>query len=147
MDWDQGYLINYLIIKYTSMGLYFAKFGIVIDKDRKEQVRYCWELRRELKKYTNAWDTANKLRLKDFKTKFGWTYDSEILFTPVKDMDGYTELNFKIIAPEGYTEEQKIIAEEYWHSLYSIYKEEDIEQEALDKYGKLFVEYIRGLWD
>jgi hypothetical protein len=145
-DWDQGYLIDYLILKYTSMGLYFARHGLIIDEERKKQVHECWELRKYLKRYSNAFDIVHAKQQKEFKDKFGWEHKSELIFGEINEK-GYGEITFKEIIPEGISEEDKKASKEWWNKTCTSLDEYTYQNTALDKYSSLFVKYIHGLWD
>lgn len=44
-EFDFSSILDFLELKLTIMGLYFAKFGIIVREDRVKQVRSIWKTR------------------------------------------------------------------------------------------------------
>lgn len=140
-DFDHSSITSFLELKLTIMGLYFAKFGIVVDEDRKKQVHTIWQARKYLRNYQNSFDWAQKQCQKKFREKYGCDYEIRMFTTPKDSKTSF--LNFECISPVENKEE----AEQYWLSL----KEWDIEYNRDREQLKLAFEYMqehmRTWWD
>lgn len=140
-DFDHCSITSFLELKLTIMGLYFAKFGIVINEDRKKQVRTIWQARKYLRNYQNSFDWAQKQCQKKFRDKYGCDYEVKMFTAPKDEKTSY--LHFECISQVENKEE----AEEYWFSL----KEHDIEynreREQLKKAFDQIYEHIGSWWD
>jgi len=135
-DFDFASIINFLILKFTIMGLQFAKFGVCVDEDRKQQVRELWQARRYLKQYLSAYEWAEKLCQKVFFERYGCAYTTEM---SVKN--GYLEIT--CTSPVEKPEE----AREFWHSLRIFDQEYQRGQECLKRAFEHIHTHILGWWD
>lgn len=140
-EFDHSSITSFLDLKLTIMGLYFAKFGIVIDEDRKKQVHTIWQARKYLRNYLNAFDWAQKQCQKKFRDRYGCDYEVKMFTVPRDDETSY--LHFECASKVENKEE----AEKYWFSL----KERDIEynreREQLKKAFDQIYEHIGSWWD
>ncbi len=145
-DYDWGSFIELNILKLTMMGLQFAKFGVVIDEDRKKQVRTIWEARRNLKKVINAWDITYDESQKMFKSIFGFEYHSDCEFVDVPDTK-YSTLKFNVITPTPVDEEQKKVIEDTWHGIFSFGIEYEFQKKHLAMAFDVMKDNLFSWWD
>ena len=142
--WDQTYLMEYLILKFTFMGLYFVKFGIC--EESKKQAHDCWMMRKHIKEYQSFRDKADAMKEALFLKEFGFPY------APTYDLVSYTDgMGQKIstIHVDYHIPEGSIVTEDGISAF--IRKNNDLDydigQKALDNFAKVFVSSVRGLWD
>lgn len=140
-EFDHSSITSFLDLKLTAMGLYFAKFGHVIDEDRKKQIRSIWQARKYLRNYQNSFDWAQKQCQKKFRDKYGCDYEVKTFFVSRDDKTSY--LHFKCVSQVENKEE----AEEYWLSLKECDIEYNREREQLKKAFDQIYEHIGSWWD
>ncbi len=133
-----SYLL-FLEIKFTCMGLHFAKYGIC--EDNKIQARQMWKARNLLKSYLNASTIAHEICQKEFFKKFGCRYEAELASR--KNDSGTYSIDFVCTSQVENKEE----ADEFWKSL----KEWELARTIEVNSKKLLFEYIsenlENWWD
>jgi hypothetical protein len=155
-EFDHVYFIKLMILKLTFMGLQFAKFGVIIDEDRKEQVKTIWLARKYLKKYLNSFEELEKLASKKFKEKYGFEYSSsmemiecpnKLIMETIEHPYKLTKVRFRLETPFSMSliEEEK--AQDYYYSFCNGEKIYELEQEYLLKAFKIIQEKLSFWWD
>ena len=139
-DFDFSSILYFLELKLTIMGTYFAKYGICVDK--KKQAHECWEARREIKRYFNAFDITYEQCQKEFIAKYGCKYEFTMYSEPIEGSPLHS-LEFRVISPV----EDKEEAEKFWHSLKQHEREYEMQQKAKNKAFELIAKNIEGWWD
>lgn len=139
-DFDFSSIFDFLELKLTVMGLEFAIFGRCVDN--RKQAHECWEARREIKRYYNAFDIVEAECQKEFFEKYGCRYDFQILSNYIKETGLYS-LDYECISPV----EDKKEAEEFWYSLKQHEREYEMQQKAKNKAFELIAKNIEGWWD
>lgn len=140
-DFDHSSITQFLDLKLTIMGLYFAKFGIVVDEDRKQQVHTIWQTRKYLRNYENAFDITYEQCQKQFREKYGTDYKYE--FEYKQNTNKTFSVTGKMISDVVNREE----AELYWKSLKHWDREEAFIQENLKKVFVNLNTHMRTWWD
>lgn len=147
-EFDQGYLLEFLELKLTMMGIYFAKFGIVIDVDRKKQVHTIWQARKHLQNYINSSDIILARGQKKFIEKYGVPYELGDMITKPCDNGGEQLLGWKVASPKNLTAEQEKEVNDYWHSeCFNFEKENKYSEEQLKQFWKIFSKNLCTWWD
>jgi len=147
-EYDQCFLVEILILKLTFMGLQFAKFGVIIDEERRKQVHSIWETRKRLKKFNNAFEILYEQASKKFKEKYGFAYESEMIWEDKNDGSDCSEYKgSKIIAPVPITVEQSNEMEEYFREAFPFEAEYNLEKQMINEACELIKENIFGWWD
>ncbi len=145
-EYDQCFLVDMLILKLTFMGLQFAKFGVIADKERKEQVHTIWETRKRLKKFNGAFDILYEKACKAFKEKYGFDYISEMIWE--SEGNGISKFEgLKIISPLPISKEQSEEMEEYFREKFPFEAEYELEKQMISEACELIKENIFGWWD
>ncbi len=140
-DFDHSSITFFLELKLTIMGLQFAKFGIVVEEDRKKQVRSIWQARKYIKNYINAFDWAQEYCQNIFREKYNCDYTYRMFLTPYdKNM---STLNFECTSKV----ENKEDADDFWKSLNELGVEYDRERDQLKKAFDYIFENIFSWWD
>jgi len=135
-EFDHSSITNFLELKLTIMGLYFAKFGIVIDDDRKKQVHTIWQTRKYLRNYQNAFDIVEEQCQKKFVEKYGCRYECELTTD-----DHYLCINCSSKI------ENKEEAKAYWNSLDEFKLEYEYQQDQLKKVFDSMQNNMMTWWD
>lgn len=140
-EFDHSSITSFLDLKLTIMGLYFAKFGNVVDEDRKKQVHTIWQARKYLRNYLNAFEWSEEQCQKKFREKYNCDYKFEMVSTPRDKLTSY--IDFKCTSQV----EDKEEAEKYWNSLKDWELEDQREREQLKKAFDYIHEHIGSWWD
>jgi hypothetical protein len=146
-DYDYASILNMLYFKLTKMGLHFARWGVVIDEDRKKQVRTIWKARNELRKAVNAGDIVYDTAMAKFKKKYGFPYESEMIWESDKEGKFSTLKGFKIIAPVRLTPEKEKEMQAFWYKHYGHDMEDALQRKAIKEAFKIIQENIWTWWD
>lgn len=145
-DFDWASIIDINILKFTIMGLQFAKFGVIIDEDRKKQVRTIWAARKELKTCRDAWEIVYNKAQKLFKEKYGFKFETK--FEYIKRPDGMVELGESFpITPKLITLEEGREMVKYWHEIFGGSDEYNLQKDSLKKAFKIIEKNIFHWWD
>lgn len=139
-DFDFGSIFDFLELKLTIMGLEFAIFGRCVDN--RKQAHECWEARREIRRYDNAFDITYEACQKEFFEKYGCRYEFKMYSEPVKGSP-LRSLGFRVISPV----EDKEEAETFWQSLKQHEREHEMKQRSKKKAFELIEKNIEGWWD
>lgn len=146
-DYDYSSILNMLYFKLTRMGLYFARWGIVVDEERKKQVRTIWKARREIGKAVDAWDIIYDRAMDKFQKRYGFPYSSEMMWESDKEGKFATLKGYKLIAPLHLTPEKEEEMHEFWRKHSSIDAESDLQRKAIKEAFKIIQENIWTWWD
>ena len=145
-DFDWGSIIDMNILKLTMMGLQFAKFGVIVDEDRKKQVRTIWAARRELKNCRDAFDIVWVQAQRKFKEKYGFEFESTFTWKALPN--GMSQLEEAVpITPEPVSDEKAKEMSAYWDSLFDLSDEWKLEKASLKKAFKIIAKHIFSWWD
>jgi hypothetical protein len=146
-DFDWCSIVDMNILKLTIMGLRFAKYGEIIDKDRKKQVRTIWAARRELKHVRDAFEINIAKAEKAFKEEFGFEYHSKMVLTPCEDKPSMSVCTWELITPTPKTLEEITHIEKRWRELFPFESEWEFQKASLRKAHKIIEKNIWKWWD
>jgi len=143
-DWDFYALLNLNIKKLTMMGLYFAKWGVVIDVERKKQVRTIWQARHYLLNTVNAYDIIEKRAQKEITEKYGSPFKYGEMITESKKNGDYIFKGFILDSPKVEPDKEKEVRDLY-HSYTK--KEYPFMDENVKKAFEVISSNIFTWWD
>jgi hypothetical protein len=146
-DYDYAGILNMLYFKLTKMGMYFARWGVTIDTERKKQVRTIWQARNEIRKAVDAWDIVYDNARAKFQKKYGFPYESELIWESDKEGKFSTLKGVKLIAPLRVTPEKEEEMHAYWrkHSAHGM--EDALQRKAIKEAFRIIQENIWTWWD
>ena len=148
-EFDQGYLFEFMELKLTMMGLYFAKFGIVVKEAQRKQVRTIWQARKHLQNYLNASEIVYERGQKKFIEKYGVRHEyGDMVTKPCEDGVMVQFLGWKVASPAGLTPEQEQEVNDFWHKECNSFEYEyNYSNDQLKKFWKVFYKNVRHWWD
>lgn len=150
MEWDDSGWVELNILKLTMMGLYFAKFGVIIDEEKKLQVRTIWKTRKALLDYQNSFDYCYAKGQEKFKEKYGVPYETgDMVWEPSSTHLNASEFKgIHVVSPKcnSWEEEKKI--SDYFHTdCFKIMDEYEREREVLKIALDTIYDKLKFWWD
>ena len=139
-DFDFSSILTFLELKFTIMGLYFAKYGI--STENKKQARELWSARKDIKLYYNSFNEAYKHCQDTFFDKYKCKFETKMRWTPDNNRN-LLKLDIDVISPVENKEE----AEQFWNSLKIFNLEVGLENKYLNSLFTKIKDNIRGWWD
>jgi hypothetical protein len=141
-EWDYVYFLELIARKLTSMGLYFAKHGVVEREDRVKQVHEIWKTRKHINNVLNCTEILGKKADQLIFDKYKKHYCSEI--ETEKNEDGNYSIKLKIT---GFLPEEEDDVEQLYRSIAGIEAENKYQQEELKLAFESIQKNIFGWWD
>lgn len=138
VDYDWSSIININILKLTMMGLQFAKYGVLENREKKNIVRTIWAARKQLCRCLASFDIAWNYHIRLFKSTFG----DEL---PENVEDYILNLSLSNNTEQLSVQEEKHRA--YWYSLPTWEREQEIRCASLSRALQIIEKNIFTWWD